>query len=155
MEIQRLWEEFCRDNLIPCNTPDAVTSVSGDRLCRFGNALFKLPLPAWQLSLDGLRVLRAGLHLGTVNRGRFEPSHALAMALRREEVRRVTEFAGDSPEAYAWIRGESVNALDTAEKGWTLVLIDGCSAGWAKASGGMLKNHYPKGIRKGSSYRKP
>ena len=155
MEIQRLWEEFCRDNLIPCNTPDAVTSVSEDRLCRFGNALFKLPLPAWQLSLDGLRVLRAGLHLGTVNRGRFEPSHALAMALRREEVRRVTEFAGDSPEAYAWIRGESVNALDTAEKGWTLVLIDGCSAGWAKASGGMLKNHYPKGIRKGSSYRKP
>ena len=102
-----------------------------------------------------LCVLRAGLHLGTVNRGRFEPSHALAMALRREEVRRVTEFAGDSPEAYAWIRGESVNALDTAEKGWTLVLIDGCSAGWAKASGGMLKNHYPKGIRKGSSYRKP
>ena len=152
-EMQRMWEDFCSENLIPCNAPDAVTDIAADRLCRFGNALFELPLPASQLSLEGLRVLRAGLHLGTVNWNRFEPSHALAMALRREEVCRVMEFAGDSPEAYSWMRGESVSAGDYSEKGWTLVQIDGCSTGWAKASGGILKNHYPKGLRKGSNYR--
>ena len=154
-EMQHMWEEFCQENLIPCHVPDAVIDIAADRLCQFGNALFELPLPASQLSLEGLRVLRAGLHLGTVNRGRFEPSHALAMALRREEVCRVTEFEGNSPEAYAWIRGESVSVGDQMEKGWTLVQIDGCSTGWAKANGGILKNHYPKGIRKGSNYRQP
>ena len=33
------------------------------------------------------------------------------------------------------------------EKGWTLVLVDGYPVGWGKLAGGMLKNHYPKGLR--------
>lgn len=151
-EMQRMWEEFCSENLLPCPAPDAVTDFNEDRLCMFGNALFGLPLPASQLSMDGLKVLRAGLHLGTVNRNRFEPSHALAMALRRNEVFRSIEFEGASPQAFAWIRGESISVDPECEKGWTLVLIDGCSAGWGKVNGGILKNHYPKGLRKGSNY---
>ena len=152
-EAQHMWEEFCRDNLIPSDAPDAVTKIGGERLCTFGSALFGLPSPAAGLSLEGLRVLRAGLHLGTVNRGRFEPSHALAMALGGNEVSRHVEFAGDSPQAYAWIRGESVSVGAEQKKGWTLVLMDGSSAGWGKVNGGILKNHYPKGLRKGSNYR--
>jgi NOL1/NOP2/fmu family ribosome biogenesis protein len=88
-----------------------------------------------------------------VNRKRFEPSHALAMALDRNEVHRYVEFEGDSPQAYAWIRGESVSVGEEMGQGWTLVSIDGCSAGWGKVSGGVLKNHYPKGLRKGSNYK--
>ncbi|MEE1040426.1 MAG: hypothetical protein U0L10_06885, partial [Lachnospiraceae bacterium] len=38
-------------------------------------------------------------------------------------------------------------------KGWCLVTIDGCAAGWGKAGGNVIKNHYPKGLRKGSWYR--
>ena len=120
----------------------------------FGNTLFALPVPASQISLSGLRVLRAGMELGTVIRSRFEPSHALAMALRSKEVCRYIDLEENSPMAYAWLRGESVNMNETAEKGWTLVQIDGCSAGWGKANNGIVKNHYPKGIRKGSNYRK-
>lgn len=151
-ETQRMWEEFCAENLLPSPGADSVTGFNEEKLCLFGNALFGLPLPASQISMDGLRVLRAGLHLGTVNRNRFEPSHALAMALRRNEVCRFIEFEGNSPQAYAWIRGESVSVDPECEKGWTLVLIDGCSIGWGKVNGGILKNHYPKGLRKGSSY---
>ena len=76
------------------------------------------------------------------------------MALTENEVLRTMHLQGDRPEAYAWLRGESVNMNETAEKGWTLVQIDGCSAGWGKANNGIVKNHYPKGIRKGSNYRK-
>lgn len=152
-ETMDIWEEFCRDNLPFSDAPDAVTAIDPDRLHMFGNKLFALPVPVSQLSLSGLRVLRAGLELGSVIRGRFEPSHALAMALRKEEVCRYLELKGDSPIAYAWLRGEAVNLDKNAEKGWTLVQFDGCSAGWGKASNGILKNHYPKGIRKGSNYR--
>ena len=148
-----MWEEFCRDSLLSADAPDAVANIGGERLCMFGGALFGLPAPAAGLSLEGLRVLRAGLHLGTVNRGRFEPSHALAMALDRSEVCRYAEFEGDSPQAYAWIRGESVSTGADRDRGWTLVSIDGCSIGWGKANGGILKNHYPKGLRKGSGYK--
>lgn len=155
-EMQRMWETFCSENLLSSNDPQAshaVTDFGVENLCMFGNALFCLPGPAAGMSMDGLRVLRAGLHLGTVNRGRFEPSHALAMALGRDEVCRFAEFGGDSPRAYAWIRGESVSVNEECGKGWTLVFIDGCSIGWGKVNGGILKNHYPKGLRKGSSYR--
>ena len=153
-EVQRIWEEFCRENLLFPDAPDAVTAISADRLCMFGNTLFALPVPVSQISLSGLRVLRAGMELGTVIKSRFEPSHALAMALRRKEVCRCIDLEGNSPMAYAWLRGESVSMNETAEKGWTLIQIDGCSAGWGKANNGIVKNHYPKGIRKGSNYSK-
>lgn len=155
-EMQRMWEDFCSGNLLPSpasHPSHAVTEIGEENLCMFGNTLYSLPEPAAGISMDGLRVLRAGLHLGTANRGRFEPSHALAMALGRDEVCRFIEFEGDSPQAYAWIRGESVSVDADRGKGWTLVFIDGCSIGWGKVNGGILKNHYPKGLRKGSSYR--
>ena len=154
-EILRMWEEFCRENLLSGEAPDAVTSLGRENLFLFGSTLYGLPVPASRLSTDGLRVLRAGLQLGALVRGRFEPSHSLAMALRPEEVRRFLDFGGDSPQAYAWLRGESVSVGENAEKGWTLVQIDGCSAGWGKVNGGVLKNHYPRGLRKGSGYKAP
>jgi NOL1/NOP2/fmu family ribosome biogenesis protein len=38
--------------------------------------------------------------------------------------------------------------MEIPGKGWTLVCVDGFSAGWGKAAGCQLKNHYPKGLRK-------
>ena len=43
--------------------------------------------------------------------------------------------------------GELDNHVKKDSKGWTLITTDGFSIGWAKAAGGMLKNHYPKGLR--------
>ena len=34
------------------------------------------------------------------------------------------------------------------DNGWTLVTVDGAPLGWGKAVGGILKNHYPKGLRR-------
>ena len=70
------------------------------------------------------------------------------MALHGGEVRRFIDFSGESPAASAWIRGEAIPVGEEQENGWTLVMIDGCAAGWGKVSGGMLKNHYPKGLRR-------
>ena len=42
----------------------------------------------------------------------------------------------------------SLEAIVCGEQtGWMLMTYEGYSVGWAKASGGMAKNHYPKGLR--------
>ena len=92
--------------------------------------------------LSGLKVERPGLHLGTAKKNRFEPSHTWAMALRPEDVKQVVALS--DPAAY--LRGETVMCGE--EKGWVLAVIHAEPLGWGKASGGMLKNHYPKGLRK-------
>ena len=43
------------------------------------------------------------------------------------------------------IRGE---ALPGDCRGWGLLAVDGLPLGWVKGSGGVLKNHYPKGLRR-------
>lgn len=110
----------------------------------FGDQLYLGPeaMPA----LRGLKVLRPGLHLGTMKKNRFEPSHALAHALQPEEVKRTRELSADSREAGDWIAGLTLGV--EGEKGWYLMTVDGYSLGWGKLAGGMMKNHYPKGLRK-------
>lgn len=94
---------------------------------------------------SGLRVLRQGLQLGTVRKGRFEPAHALALALGREDAQRVIDLPAEEDQVVRYLRGEAIPW--DGPNGWTLVLTDGYSLGWGKTSGGMLKNHYPKGLR--------
>lgn len=118
-------------------------SLSGTPVL-FGQELYLMPE---EVSLRGLKVLRPGLDLGMQKKGRFEPSHALALSIRKEDALRSVDFASDSREAAAYLRGESL-PCDPARKGWVLVTFSGYSAGWAKAAGGMLKNHYPKGLRR-------
>ena len=42
----------------------------------------------------------------------------------------------------------SGQTLPCEASGWTLVTVGGLSLGWGKASGGVMKNHYPKGLRR-------
>lgn len=107
----------------------------------FGANLYHIPedMP----DIKGIRVVRAGLALGECKKGRFEPAHALALWLK-EGVPAVS-FPADSNEIRAYMHGETV-AADL--RGWCLVQVDGYSLGWAKGDGKVLKNHYPKGLRR-------
>ena len=49
-------------------------------------------------------------------------------------------------EATAFLHGETI-PCDASMKSWTLVTYQGVSLGWGKAQNGILKNHYPKGLR--------
>ena len=115
----------------------------GGKLIRFGEQLYLAPeeMP----STKGLKVLRPGLHLGTMKKNRFEPSHALALALTPADVLHSYDMAGDSSEVRAYLNGQTLAA--DGEKGWYLMTVDGYSIGWGKLAGGMIKNHYPKGLR--------
>ena len=116
----------------------------------FKDQLYRLPDNA--PALDGIRVLRAGLHIGEYRKNRFEPAFALALSLGMDDVKSKINMAYDDIRVKAYYRGESVmlndEEADKNIKGWTLLCIDGFSAGWCKANGCQLKNHYPKGLRK-------
>lgn len=113
------------------------------KLIRFGEQLYLAPeeMPATK----GLKVLRPGLHLGTMKKNRFEPSHALALALRPEDVLHSYDMEGNSREVRMYLNGQTLQ--EDGEKGWYLMTVDGYSIGWGKLAGGMIKNHYPKGLR--------
>lgn len=96
--------------------------------------------------LRGLKVLRSGLFVGEFKKNRFEPAHSLAMALKPSDVKNTIDFANDSDEIRAYLRGESIETGQS--RGWVLVSVEGVSLGWGKESNGILKNKYPKGLRR-------
>lgn len=142
--------------------------TEGKILLRFGEQLYLAP--AETPSLRGLKVLRPGLHLGTVKKNRFEPSHALALFLKKEQAVQAVNLACDGTAVRKYLEGQTLTigegcdvemahiitrgrmAAEQADvslpKGWCLVCVDGYSLGWGKAAGAVLKNHYPKGLRK-------
>lgn len=155
--------------------------TAGKILLRFGEQLYLAP--AETPSLRGLKVLRPGLHLGTVKKNRFEPSHALALFLKKEQAVNGINLSCDGTAVRKYLEGQTLTigagcdvemadimhrrrtAAEQADtitregrsagqadvsmpKGWCLVCVDGYSLGWGKAAGAVLKNHYPKGLRK-------
>ena len=102
-----------------------------------------LLLPPMPFPIEGLRVTRAGLLLGEVMGSRFEPAHALAMAGRETPLVQTTALTFE--EAMRYLRGETI--AKPAEKGFGAATFKGHALGLYKASDGVLKNHYPKGLR--------
>ncbi|WP_339277289.1 RsmB/NOP family class I SAM-dependent RNA methyltransferase [Paenibacillus sp. FSL W8-0426] len=148
-ETQSAWDAFIAWS--DEHMPDHV--VRTGRPLLFGEALYALPDSGAALlsdeRLSGLKLPRAGLHVGDWKKGRFEPAHALALSIAPDAAARMQHVTleADSDLTAAYLRGESLPA-DAALKGWTLVTVDGLPLGWGKASGGQLKNRLPKGLRR-------
>ena len=128
---------------------DMAAWIKNSRLVMFGEQLYRLP--DMEVDIKGLKVQRAGLHIGEFKKQRFEPSHSLALALKISEAKNVVKLTWDDPQTTGFFNGQSVMLSDeqTAEckKGWALVCVDGYPAGWGKVNGAQVKNHYPKGLR--------
>lgn len=116
-----------------------------DNYLLFGDQLYLMPegMP----DVGGLKVMRPGLHLGALKKGRFEPSHALALFLKKEEVTRWRSLDSQGDEAVNYLKGGTMESANQDLKGWVLLCVDGYSLGWVKSAAGTFKNHYPKGLR--------
>ena len=91
--------------------------------------------------LKGIKTLRAGLHLGEV-RGKIAiPDHAAAMCFNVPDMQ-TEELSPD--HAVKYMGGETIPG---DAEGWTLLKYQGLVIGWGKGSEGVIKNHYPKGLR--------
>jgi len=119
---------------------ETLKTVLDGEFVLFGDNLYLKPAG---LDIEKIRVVRCGLHLGIVKKNRFEPSHALALALKAEDVKNIDFSLGDE-ELYKYLHGE---VIPCNKSGWCVVCVNGYCLGWGKASSGVLKNHYPKGLR--------
>ena len=104
----------------------------------FGNTLIHLDICP---DLNGIQVIRAGLHLGEVKGKIAVPDHAAAMCFGPEDLPGTEVCAED---ALRYLRGEEIRG---DANGWTVVRYGGLPLGWGKAGNGVIKNHYPKGLR--------
>lgn len=109
-----------------------------------GSNLYCLPQQVPDVS--GLKVAKFGWYLGEFAKERFEPSHSLLIALAGRDIKNTVSFGRDSKEVYSYLKGETL--MIEGEKGYTGICVDGYTLGWAKQTGDMLKNLYPKGWRK-------
>ncbi|MGT2756399.1 RsmF rRNA methyltransferase first C-terminal domain-containing protein [Streptococcus ovuberis] len=128
------WQAFAKEHLN--------VSITG-LLQVFGEELYLLPegLP----DLSKLKIARNGLHLGTFKTKRFEPSFALGLALRPDEVSKTIELSSDDFTRY--ISGEALSLALDLPNGWYQVVVEGNGLGFAKWVSGILKNYFPKGLR--------
>ncbi|QGG47072.1 RsmF rRNA methyltransferase first C-terminal domain-containing protein [Heliorestis convoluta] len=111
-----------------------------------GDHLYAWPAKLPRNITESLKILRPGWHLGTIKRDRFEPSHALALALQAEECQKTINLSSASQEVYRYLKGESLT-IPANHQGWHLITLEHHPLGWGKAVQGQLKNHYPKGLR--------
>ena len=131
-KLPKAWTEFAKELGISLPAGKALT---------FGQNLFWAPEGMPQLR--GLKVERPGLELGTLKKDRFEPAHALALWLAgcsREE-----SLDPGSREIEGYMKGDVV---PSEKRGWCLVKAGKYPIGWGKGDGRVLKNHYPKGLRR-------
>lgn len=144
-ENMKLLSEFLDETI----SEDVAAWIKNSRLVMFGEQLYRLP--DMEVDIKGLKVQRAGLHIGEFKKQRFEPSHSLALALKLNDAKNLVKLTCDNPQTIGFFNGQSVVLSDeqTAEckKGWALVCVDGYTAGWGKVNGTQVKNHYPKGLR--------
>ena len=131
-KLPREWQSFARELGI---------KLPPGKPVMFGQSLFWAPegMP----EIGRLKVLRPGLELGTVKKDRFEPAHALALWLK--DAANVQDYGPESAEIGKYVHGDVV---PSGVRGWTLVTAGGFSIGWGKGDGKVLKNHYPKGLRR-------
>lgn len=131
-KLPKEWVAFAKELNIPLPRGKAIS---------FGQNLYWVPEEMPDISR--LKVMRPGLELGTVRKDRFEPAHALALWLG--DCKNTASFPAGSEEMRRYLHGDVV---ESSAKGWCLVQVDGYSIGWGKGDGRVLKNHYPKGLRK-------
>ena len=141
-EAETLFKIFANETL----TEEAAKWCLGGEWMMFGDEIYRMPTG---FPVEGIRTLRAGVDLGTVKKGRFEPAHHLARTLGAKGFQPGKMISLDSEDARAarFIAGEAIQT-DLPAKGWCLVSADGLPMGWGKVSGGTVKNHYPKGLRR-------
>ena len=115
-------------------------------------------LPVSEALFDGLKVVKMGDFPGEIKetgKGRvFVPSQALALELSPKQIRpsRFLPLSREDERLIRYLRCETImlnqEEMDTLDSGeWVIVACENLPLGFAKVTGGSLKNAYPKAWR--------
>ena len=131
------WQRFTSETF----SEDPIANLPGT-ISQRNDRLTLEPIHPLAAQID--RAVRSGLWLGDIRPGRFEPSHALALAIDPKLARNTLDLTVE--QAHHWIAGEPMQS--DGQPGWVLMTVEGFAFGWGKRSGATVKNHYPKGLRR-------
>lgn len=131
---QQLWQAFKKETL---------NSVSFGRLVSFKDDLYAVP--EITPNLDGIKIVRLGLKLGTFKKKRFEPSYALALALKPGELKHTININDEDWAKY--VHGDTFQVDRELMKGWYQIVCESLPVGFVKVVNGTAKNFFPKGLR--------
>ena len=115
--------------------PDARIVKHGENIVLISHACPLLPKS----------VFMYGTLLGEIQKGNFKPSHHF-FSVCGDLFKRKIELSNEPEALAAYLRGEEIR-VSPELRGWCAVTYMGAPLGGGKASGGVLKNHYPKGLR--------
>lgn len=132
-EQTRTAEDFFASNLV--ERPRGRLAKYGENLVLISHGC---PVPPKSVFLSGVLV-------GEIRGSILFPSHQFFSAYGELFKSKLDIKPGD-PMLEKYLRGEEM-PTDGSLAGWCAVTTDGIPLGGGKASGGKLKNHYPKGLR--------
>lgn len=133
-EVRKYFEDFAAN---------FTKSFENSRLDAKNGMIYYMPKKV--PSLRGLKYIRGGLFMGECKKNRFEPSQALAVALKKEDYRNTIDFRVEDERVVRYLKGETIILSESEaahKKGWQLVCVSGYPLGWAKLTGTNLKNKY-------------
>jgi NOL1/NOP2/sun family putative RNA methylase len=124
----KYFDEFCKKYL--------KSPLAAEILEHRGNIL---ALPHICPNVSGLNILRLGVPMGTLKKGRFEPSYALAMSLRPTDFAEsaVINLPPEDPRVAAYLGGQTFEIA--APDGYSLFCVAGHPLGFAKILNSRLK----------------
>lgn len=98
--------------------------------------------PNAELLVKDKKILSYGVKLGNIIGNRFEPCHNMFTAFSSHFVNQIEV---DDESATKYLRGETLNTDSVT--GWCVVKFKDVALGGGKVVNGVIKNHYPKGLR--------
>lgn len=142
IELLRLAEDFLRENL----KEGFADGIILELIAQNGYAYLKP-----DVALPEYGVFAAGVCVGEIQGKRFLPHHQLFSAFGNSFKRQII-LTEKMPETENYLRGLEIPCRETERfdgkaDGYAAVICDGCALGGGKISGGVCKNHYPKGLR--------
>ena len=108
---------------------------------KYGNSLFSLP---FNFDTRHLNVIRYGVKIGEENKGIFKYDLHYAKSLNDKEM---DSIELNLEEAKLYLEGNQLNKK-TNKKGYVLLTYLSNGIDIAKTDGEVIKNHYPKGLRR-------
>jgi NOL1/NOP2/sun family putative RNA methylase len=134
--FKTILSDFYRANL--------TITLENSRLFMDGTYIYHIPegLP----SLVGLKVIRPGWWMGSINKDRFTPSHSFAMGIKSDQAKHILPMQLGDKQLFSYLAGDSLPS--SGDNAWVLVTVDGFPIGWGKRVQNVIKNFYPHGLRR-------
>jgi NOL1/NOP2/fmu family ribosome biogenesis protein len=105
-------------------------------------------LPEKSPDVHNIKIIHPGWWIGSIQKNRFSPSHALALAINLHQAKNTCSYQVGDKEISAFLGGESF--ANQGDDGWVLITVHGFPIGWGKRVQNVVKNYFPHGLRQRS-----